>query len=254
MAGACRHGSVQHRRWTAVVLRRVVLNAVIFDIDGTLIDSVDLHAHSWVEAFARFGVEANFADVRRHIGEGADRLIPSFVPPDMANCKKEKLEEFRSDLFKRKYLSKVEPFPMVPELFKRIRLDGCKVVLASSCTADEIGQYKAIAGITDMTDHDVTADDARSSKPSPDIFLTALDRLAPIGTSEVCVVGDTKYDGEAARRAGVPFVGLLCGASPKDELERSGATAIYRDPADLLRHWSRFGGASATPELLARQS
>jgi phosphoglycolate phosphatase-like HAD superfamily hydrolase len=228
-----------------------MLKAVIFDIDGTLIDSVDLHARSWVDAFARFGVEVKFEDVRPHIGEGADRLIPAFAPPGMPDDKRKEIEEFRSELFKRSYLDKVKPFPNVKALFERIKADGCKLVLASSCAADEIDQYKAIAGISDMTDHDVTADDAGSSKPSPDIFLQALDRLAPISPSQTCVVGDTKYDGEAARLAGVPFLGLLCGGSSKDELERSGAIAIYRDPAELLSGWGHWRELSSKPEFLA---
>jgi HAD superfamily hydrolase (TIGR01549 family) len=226
-----------------------VLKAVIFDIDGTLIDSVDLHAQSWVDSFARFGVKVLFQDVRRHIGEGADRLIPAFVPPEMPEDKRKQLEEFRSQLFKRDYLDKVKPFPNVKELFGCIKAHGCKLVLASSCAADEINQYKVIAGITDMTDHDVNADDAGSSKPSPEIFLQALDRLDPIGPSETCVVGDTKYDGEAARRAGVPFLGLLCGGSSKDELKHSGALAIYRDPAELLAHWSYWRELSSDREF-----
>jgi phosphoglycolate phosphatase-like HAD superfamily hydrolase len=139
----------------------------------------------------------------------------------------------------------------VKELFGCIKADGCKLVLASSCAADEIDQYKAIAGITNMTDHDVTAEDAGSSKPSPEIFLQALDLLSPIGSLQTCVVGDTKYDGEAARRAGVPFLGLLCGGSSKDKLERSGAIAIYRDPAELLAHWSCWRELSSDREFSA---
>ena len=231
-----------------------MLKAVIFDIDGTLIDSVDLHAQSWVETFERFGVQVRFDDVRRHIGEGADRLIPAFVPAEMPNDKRKQIEEFRSDLFKREYLCKVKPFPKVKELFAHIKAKRCKLVLGSSCAADEIDQYKAIAGVTDMTDHDVTADDAGSSKPSPDIFLKALDRLAPIEPSQTCVIGDTKYDGEAARAADIPFLGLLCGGSSKEELERSGAIAIYRDPADLLTHWSRWRDLPAKRELSGAHS
>jgi beta-phosphoglucomutase-like phosphatase (HAD superfamily) len=94
-----------------------VLKAVIFDIDGTLIDSVDLHAQSWLETFKRFGVQARFADVRRHIGEGADRLIPAFVPAEMPHDIRKQIEEFRSELFKTEYLCKVKPFPKVKELF-----------------------------------------------------------------------------------------------------------------------------------------
>jgi phosphoglycolate phosphatase-like HAD superfamily hydrolase len=152
-------------------------------------------------------------------------------------------------LFKREYLAKVRAFPKVRELFERINANGCKLVLASSCAADEIDDYKAIADISDMTDCDVTSDDALSSKPAPDIFLEALDQIAPISALESCVVGDSKYDGEAARGAGVPFVGLLCGGSTRDELKRSGAIAIYRDPSDLLTHWDSWLNSLAEQEV-----
>lgn len=108
-----------------------MLKAVIFDIDGTLIDSMSLHARSWADAFARFGLSVEFENVRHHIGEGADHLIAAFVPPDMPNDKRKEIEEVRSDLFKREYLSKVRRFPKVVELFRCIRAEGCKVVLAS---------------------------------------------------------------------------------------------------------------------------
>jgi HAD superfamily hydrolase (TIGR01549 family) len=227
-----------------------VLEAVIFDIDGTLIDSVDLHAQSWVETFDRFGVQASFADVRQDIGEGADRLIPAFVPADMLSSLRKQIEEFRSELFNKEYLCKVKPFPKVKELFTHIKAKRCKLVLASSCSDNEIDQFKAIAGITDMTDHDVTADDAGISKPAPDIFLKALDRLAPIKPSQTCVIGDTKYDGEAACAADIPFLGLLCGGSSKEDLDRSGAIAVYRDPADLLIHSSDWLDLPAKREFL----
>jgi HAD superfamily hydrolase (TIGR01549 family) len=199
-------------------------------------------------------VQARFADVRRHIGEGADRLIPAFVPAEMSNGVRKQIEEFRSQLFKREYLGKVKPFPKVKELFAHIKAKRCKLVLASSCSANEIDQYKAIAGIADMSDHDVTADDAGTSKPSPDIFLKALDRLAPIEPFQTCVIGDTKYDGEAARAANIPFVGLLCGGSSKEELDRAGAVAVYADPADLLIHLSRWLDFPAKREFLGAHS
>ncbi len=95
----------------------------------------------------------------------------------MPNGVRKQIEEFRSQVFKREYLGKVKPFPKVKELFAHIKAKRCKLVLASSCSTNEIDQYKAIAGIADITDHDVTADDAGTSKPSPEIFLKALDRL-----------------------------------------------------------------------------
>ena len=214
----------------------------IFDIDGTLIDSVDLHASSWVDSFARFGVRVKFDEVRRHIGEGADRLIPAFVPTKMSEDKRKQIEEFRSDLFKRQYLDRVKRFPKVRQLFQRIKYDGCKIVLASSCAADEIDQYKSIAGIIDMTDHDVTADDVRCSKPSPDVFLKALDRLAPISPSETCAIGDTKYDGEAASRPAFRLSVCFAEGPPR---RSSNAPARSRFTAILLT-CSRIGAAGET--------
>src|SRR5438046_2252502 len=99
-ARACGHGRVQRDCRSFAVLRSIMLKAVIFDIDGTLIDSVDLHARSWVDAFARFGAEVRLEDVRGHIGEGADRLIPSFVP-GISESKRKQIEGYRSALFKR---------------------------------------------------------------------------------------------------------------------------------------------------------
>ena len=215
-----------------------MIKAVLFDIDGTLLDSVDLHAESWVRAFAHFGVEADFREVRGHIGEGADHLLPAFLPNGTSRERMKEIEDYRSHLFKKDYLPKVRPFPKVKELFERIKEDGRKVALASSCTEDEIGEYENIAAISDMVDCESTSDDAQASKPAPDIFLKAVERVAPITAQECIIVGDTHYDGEAARRAGIPFIGVLCGGSSELQLREAGAVAIYKDPADLLAHYS----------------
>jgi HAD superfamily hydrolase (TIGR01509 family) len=215
-----------------------VAKAVIFDIDGTLLDSVDLHAASWLRTFADFGIAADFQRVRRHIGEGADRLLPAFVPSGTPKARRKEIEEYRSQLFRKEYLPRVQPFPKVRELFERIRKDGRKVVLGSSCTEEEIAEYEKIAAVSDVVDCECTSDDADSSKPAPDIFLKAVERLAPIRAQECIVVGDTRYDAEAARAAGIPFIGVLCGGSSERELKEAGALAIYRDPAHLLSNYA----------------
>jgi HAD superfamily hydrolase (TIGR01509 family) len=219
---------------------RRMIKAVIFDIDGTLLDSVDLHAKSWVESFAHFGVDAKFEDVRRHIGEGADRLMPAFLPQDTSRAQKKKIEQFRAALFKEKYLPLVRPFPQVTELFERLQSDGVRIVLGSSCTAEEITRYKEIAGIEDLTECETTSDDADSSKPAPDIFNNALKQIYPVEAAECVVIGDTRFDGEAARKAGMRFIGVLCGGSSERELKAAGAVAIYKDPEDLLMNLTRF--------------
>src|SRR4051812_24866746 len=106
--------------------------AVIFDIDGTLVDSVDLHARAWQEAFRHFGYDIPFEDIRHEIGKGADKLIPHFLPPDENQRIGKELDKFRSELWKKKYLHQVKPFPKVRELFQRVLADGKKIALASS--------------------------------------------------------------------------------------------------------------------------
>src|SRR5215203_3674576 len=209
--------------------------AVIFDIDGTLIDTVDLHAASWVETFQHFGVEVAHANVRAQIGKGADELMPVFLNADVLEKKGRDIERFRSDLFKRNYLVKARPFPCVRDLFKRIRTAGQTIVLASSCKADEIDRYKEIAGIADLIDAETTSDDAEHSKPHPDIFQAALGCIAPLGPDDAIAVGDTPYDAQAAASAGIRTVGVLCGGFPEADLSAAGCIRIYRDPEDLLQ-------------------
>ncbi len=213
--------------------------AIIFDVDGTLVDTVDLHAASWAETLRHFGRDVTHEEVRRQIGKGGDQLMPVFLPPEMVERRGEEIESFRKDLYMREYIGKARPFPGVPELFRRIRAAGQRVVLASSAKGEELEHYKRLAGIAELLDGATSADDAERSKPFPDIFLAALDRLSPIGAAEAVVVGDTPYDAEAAMKAGIRPVGVLCGGFPEAELRAAGCLAIYRDPAELLAWYDR---------------
>jgi len=149
------------------------------------------------------------------------------------------IHEFRSDLFKREYMHKARPFPGVRELFERIRGSGQQAVLASSGTEGEVQHYKEIAGIADLIDDATSADDAERSKPFPDIFQAAFAKLASLSLDEAIVVGDTPYDAEAARTAGLKSVGVLCGGFPEEALRLAGCIAIYEGARDLLRNYER---------------
>ena len=209
-------------------------DAIIFDIDGTLIDSVDLHARAWQETFARHGIETTFEAVRGQIGKGSDQLMPVFVPKDMLDKKGDEIEKERGEYFRDKYLPLVEPFPQVRELFERLLADGKRIVLASSGSREDVDDFKKLARIDDLIESDTTADDAEKSKPEPDIFLAALGKLGDPDKATVLVVGDTPYDAEAATKAGLRTVGVLCGGFPEADLRAAGCVAIFRDPADLL--------------------
>ena len=214
-----------------------MVKAVIFDVDGTLIDTVDLHAQSWLETFRAFGIQTSFADVRHQIGKGGDQLMPVFVPPDVLETKGQAMEEYRAKLFKDAYLPQARGFPEVRRLFEQLKTDGLAIAIGSSCKADELPLYTDLAGVTDLIDVAATSDDAERSKPSPDIFEAVAGKLAPIARSEMIVVGDTPYDALAAGRAGIRSVGVLCGGFPEAELRGAGCVDIFADPADLLRRY-----------------
>ena len=225
-----------------------MIKAVIFDIDGTLVDSVDLHARAWQETFRHFGRDIPFADVRRQIGKGGDQLMPVFFTEAELQRFGRELEEYRSQLFKQQYLPRVRAFAGVRALFERIQADGKKIAVASSAKGDELAAYKKLAQIDDLIEEETSADDAERSKPHPDIFAAALEKLGNPAVAEVLVVGDTPYDAEAAGKLGIAIIGVLCGGFPAEELRRAGCVAIYQDPAALLANYepSPLGQAPVT--------
>jgi HAD superfamily hydrolase (TIGR01549 family) len=214
-----------------------MIKAVIFDIDGTLVDSVDLHARAWQETFKHFGKEIVYEKVRHQIGKGGDQLMPVFFSKQELDEFGEEMEKYRGELFKREYLPQVRAFASVRELFLKIRDDGKRLALASSAKEEELAAYKKIAHIEDLIEEETSADDADKSKPHPDIFEAALERLGNIEVHEAVVVGDTPYDAEAAGKINLRTLGVLCGGFPEGELKAAGCVQIYKDPADLLARY-----------------
>ncbi|WP_207210286.1 HAD family hydrolase [Lichenibacterium ramalinae] len=212
-----------------------MIEAVIFDVDGTLVDSVDRHAESWERAFARFGKDIPFAKLRSQIGKGGDQLMPVFL--DAAELKRfgADIEAARGAIFKAESLHRVKGFPGCTALFEALRARGLRIALASSSKAAELEVYKQAAGVDGLTDVETSSDDADRSKPHPDIFAAALAKL-DLPPGRAIVVGDTPYDAEAARKAGIAAIGVLCGGFPAEDMRAAGATRIYRDPEDLLAH------------------
>jgi len=213
--------------------------AVIFDVDGTLIDSVDLHAEAWCETLGHFGVEADFDDLRANIGKGGDQLMPGFVPPDLLATRGTEIEEHRAQLFKSAYLPKVRAFPAVRQLFERICADGKLIILASSASAREVAEYLKITGVEDLVAATTSSDEAAHSKPFPDIFQAALAKGTGTPASQALAIGDTPYDAEAARAAGMGCVGVLSGGFDHRSLMAAGCEAVYRDPQHLLEEYDR---------------
>ncbi|SAK73248.1 HAD family hydrolase [Caballeronia pedi] len=213
-------------------------HAAIFDIDGTLIDSVDLHALAWHEAFAHFGHEVSFEQARSQIGKGGDKLMPVFLSDAQLRDHGKQLESWRGTHFKANYLSMVRPFAAVPELLKKLREAGVKLAVASSAKKDELEVYLKIAAIADLLDVTVSSEDVEQSKPAPDVFKVALQKLE-VSPDGAIVIGDSPYDAQAASKTGLHTIGLLSGAFPEQSLRDAGCVAVYPGPAGLLANLAR---------------
>jgi HAD superfamily hydrolase (TIGR01509 family) len=164
-------------------------------------------------------------------------LLPLFFSKDELDQFGDKLDSYRSKLFKEEYLPTVKAFPKVRELFERIKEDGRQIALASSAKDDELKAYKTIARIDDLIKTETSAGDVKKSKPYPDVFAAALEELGNIPPDQVIAVGDTPYDAQAAGKINLRTIGLLCGGWNEEELRRAGCVAIYQDPADLLARY-----------------
>ncbi|HEU0035091.1 MAG TPA: HAD family hydrolase [Kofleriaceae bacterium] len=210
--------------------------AVLLDVDGTLVDSNDAHAHCWVEAFAERDLDVSYARVRRMIGMGGDRLIELVAgyPRDSKDSKR--LGERRAELFLDKWLPQVKPLDGTRELLLRLRADGYQYAIASAAKAEELTPLLELAGIADLCDRITTSSDVTDSKPAPDTIEAALGRVS-VDRHRVVMIGDTPYDVEAARGANVDIIGVTTGGWSQESL--AGAIEVYAGPAGLLANWGQ---------------
>ena len=210
------------------------MKAVILDVDGTLVDSNDSHAHAWLAAFAEAGITVDYTAIRRAIGMGGDNLMPAVAGIESESPEGKKISKRRGEIFTDTYLPALRAFPSVRLLIERFIADGFVPAVASSAAEEELQPLLECAGIATLVPHRTSSDDAERSKPDPDIIQAAL-RDVGCGPSEAIMLGDTPYDVEAATRAGVRIVGLECGGWSGEEL--AGAIAVYKDATDLLAHY-----------------
>lgn len=217
--------------------------AILFDIDGTLVDSVDLHARAWQEALAHFGKQVAYDDVRSQIGKGGDQLLPVFLEEGEQEAFGDDLERYRGRLFRSRYLPWARAFPHARALVARVKAAGLLVGLASSCDEADLPRYVDLVGLRGLVDAATTSADAERSKPFPDVFEAAMARLRVMAVDCVAV-GDSPYDALAAGRAGIDTVGLLAGGFPPRALRAAGCVAIYADAGELL---ARFDDSPLAP-------
>src|SRR4051812_34010872 len=210
------------------------IETVLFDVDGTLIDSNGAHAGAWTQAFREHGVAADEQVVRRLIGMGGDKLIPAVAHVGEDSPAGKAMAERKKELFQA-LLPKLEPTPGARELLEYLRARGIDVVIATSANDREVTALLKRAGVDDLVPVRSSKDDADRSKPDPDIVRAALAR-AHARPELTLMIGDTPYDVEAARKAGIDVVALRCGGYWSDP-DLRGAMDIFDDPAALLAHW-----------------
>lgn len=215
----------------------MAIQGVLLDIDGTLVLSNDAHAQAWVEAFAEYGYEIKFADVRPLIGMGGDQLIPRILPElSGEEGVGKKAANRRKELIIEKFSQTLKPAPGSRKLVQQLKQDGFKLVVASSATSQELSSLLKAGEVEDLLAKEptTTSSDAEATKPEPDLVQVALSK-GNLQPEQAIMLGDTPYDIEAAYKAGVGVIAFRCGGF--DDTQLADARAIYDDPADLLKHY-----------------
>jgi HAD superfamily hydrolase (TIGR01509 family) len=208
-----------------------LLQGVIFDIDGTLVDSNDAHAKSWVDTFAGAGYDVPFDAVRPLIGMGADKLLPKTIGIKHDTDEGKRLIKRRSEIFHERYLPTLRPLSGSRDLVLRVRSSGLKPIVATSAKDEELEGLLKAAQVDDLMEERATSSDAKRSKPDPDIVHAAIEE-AGISPDHLVMIGDTPYDVEAATKAQVRAIAFRSGGWSDEALK--GAVEIYDGPADLL--------------------
>jgi len=210
---------------------------LIFDVDGTLVDSNDAHARAWIETLRTFGIERDVAAARRLVGMGGDKLLPRLTGVSADSDLGREIAKQRGDHFRRTYRDGLRPFRDTRALFLALRERGVRLAVATSSGEDDLEPLLEIAEVADLVERRASADDAPRTKPDPDVVHAALARLGNPKHAHVSMVGDTPYDIEAAHQAGIAAIALRCGGWSDAEL--AGAAVIFDSPADMLAHLDR---------------
>jgi HAD superfamily hydrolase (TIGR01509 family) len=215
--------------------------ALLFDLDGTLIDSVYQHVLAWREALAEFGVDVPIWRIHRRIGMSGGLFVTALrreIANKLTDEQLRELSQRHAEAYAR-LRDSVRPLPGARELLATLTEQGVTWAIATSGQAVSARPALELLGLPNDTPM-VTRDQVRHAKPDPDLFLTAA-ALVGVDIRHAVVVGDSVWDLLASRRAGSLGVGLLSGGYGSDELERAGAYRVYADPADLLAHLDEIG-------------
>jgi phosphoglycolate phosphatase-like HAD superfamily hydrolase len=214
------------------VPNRAGIAGVLFDVDGTLVDTTFIHATCWAEAFRQHGHVVTGVQVHRAIGMSSGKLLDAALGDDRDTSDDDAIVATHRSLYKQ-YWGRLNPFPRAADLLRTCHGSGLSIVLASSAKADELTALRGALDADEAIDATTSSSDAEEGKPEPDIVQVALDQC-DLAADRAIFVGDAVWDGYATQRAGVAFVGLTCGGTPEDELREAGAIEVWAHPAELL--------------------
>jgi phosphoglycolate phosphatase-like HAD superfamily hydrolase len=207
---------------------------VILDVDGTLVDTNYQHALAWWRAFRRHDIDTPLWRIHRSIGMGGDQLIPALLGDDVEGELGDDLRDAEKQIYRGEMMDDVEPFPDARDFVVFLVERGHDVVLSSSGKAEEIEHYLDLLDARDVVAAWTTSADVENTKPEPDVVRAGLDRLGD--ADGAVMIGDSRYDVEAAGRAEVPTIGLLTGGFAEAELREAGAVAVFASLAELREH------------------
>ncbi|WP_375478467.1 HAD family hydrolase [uncultured Jatrophihabitans sp.] len=209
---------------------------ILFDVDGTLVDTTFLHTVCWAEALRQHGLQVTASDIHHGIGMSSDKMLAHLLGEDRDTSADDAISEAHDTLYKLSW-GRLTTLPGAADLLRECAKRGFTVVLASSASEQELQVLRETIDADDAVAQATSKNDAKSGKPAPDIVETALDSSG-LAADRAVFVGDAVWDAEAAKKAGVTFIGLTCGGTPEADLRAAGAVEVWRDPADLLEHFA----------------
>ena len=213
-------------------MRTSTAYGVVFDVDGTLVDSAYLHAVCWHEALRQGGHTVPMLEVHRAIGLGSDETLDDLLPADRDRRHDQEMLDAHLALYKLHW-GRLTPLPGARELLRRCAAAGLRVVLSSSASADELAELRSTLDCDDAIHSATSSTDVDAGKPAPAVIDAALQKSG-LAAGNAVYVGDAVWDGVTTRRAGIGFVGVLCGGTPAELLYGAGAVEVWRDPAELV--------------------
>ena len=206
------------------------VDAVVFDVDGTLVDTNYHHTLAWYRAFRSVGADIDLWRIHRSIGMGGDQLVTEVGGRDLENRHGDEIR----DAWEREYqpfLDEVRAFDGAHDVLQTLHETRIKTVLASSSPSDHVNRYLDLLDARELVDAWTTADDADESKPEPDLIAVAMDK---VGARTALMIGDSTWDAVAARRAGLQTWAVLTGGYGEDELRQAGASEVFKSITALL--------------------